>query len=212
MLVKLLAALLCALVAVMLVICAKALISTGWFFKWLRGTVGFIFLTGAFLGAIVAADLFTYFIVDEGKVIATLSFSKKSPQLYDAELVDADGHRHHFEIAGDQWQLDAKLMDVSIVLENALPAYKLDRLSGRYLSLEQEQTDIRSVHGLSESRLPDTWNWFNETNLFPFISAKYGSAAFMPMVDGGIFQVLLVQDGLKAEPTNSKARLAVESW
>ncbi len=190
----------------------KSLIKKNWFFQWLRGTSGFSILFITLLISLFALDLFGYSSTDEGKVIATLRFNAVEHQIFDVELADEKGVRTTYKLYGDQWQLDARLISIALLLKGSLPSYKLDRLSGRYLSLEQERNEIRGVHSLAKEGFVDTWPWLVEKQWLPFIDAKYGSATFMPMAQGAIYQVKLNESGLQAEPVNEQARAAVEAW
>lgn len=190
----------------------KALLVRGWFAKWLRGTIGFAVLVATVFGAVLAFDLLSYDKSKEGEVLATLTFSQQAEQQFAVELVGAQGGAQRYQLWGDQWQLDVRLIRLQGLFSNELPSYKLDRLSGRYLSLEQEKNSQRSVYGFVEGAIYDTWPWMLRQQWLSFIQAKNGSAAFMPMADGAIYEVKLYQRGLSASPVNEQAKLAVEAW
>jgi hypothetical protein len=46
----------------------------------------------------------------------------------------------------------------------------------------------------------------------PWVDALYGSATYLPMADGALYQVNVSQSGLIARPLNQAAREAVGSW
>jgi len=190
----------------------KTLLARGWFVKWLRGTLGFSALVLTIFGAVLAFDLLSYYKSKEGEVLATLTFSQLTGQQYDVELVGAQGKPKSYQLWGDQWQLDVRLIRLQGLFTNDLPSYKLDRLSGRYLSLEQEKNAQRSIYGFVEGAFVDTWPWMLQQQWLSIIQAKNGSAAFMPMADGAIYEVRLYQRGLVAAPVNEQAKLAVEAW
>ena len=190
----------------------KSLIKKNWFFQWLRGTSGFAILFTALLAGVFALDLFGYSHSSDGNVIATLRFDALGHQAFNVELTDDKGTRETYKLDGDQWQLDARLISIKLLFKDDLQSYKLERLSGRYLSLEQERNKIRGVYSLVQSGFVDTWPWLVEKKWIPFIEVKFGSATFMPMVHGAIYQVKLNESGLQAEPINEHARVAVEAW
>jgi len=190
----------------------KTLISAGWFLKWLKGTGGLALVLITVIGAALGYELLTFYKSDEGKVIATLTFDRTSEQEFNLELVDANGKVKRLQVLGDQWQLDVRLVKVSGLGEIGQPSYKLDRISGRYLSLEQEKHDQRSVHDLSQATPFDLWQVIARTSWLPLLKASYGSAAFMPMADGAIYQVRLFQKGLLAEAVNDHAKQASDNW
>ena len=91
--------------------------------------------------------------------------------------------------------------------------YRLDRISGRYLSLSDEQTKKRSVYSLNESFAGvDIWQWLKRSERKLLVDARYGNSTFLPMVDGGQYQISLSSSGLLARPLNQPAREAVSQW
>jgi hypothetical protein len=46
----------------------------------------------------------------------------------------------------------------------------------------------------------------------PWMDALYGSATFLPMADGALYEIKVSQSGLVARPLNQAAREAVGSW
>jgi hypothetical protein len=212
MAIQIFAAILLALTIVLLFIAARSLFAKGWFVKWLRGTLGFSALVLMVLGSVLALDLLSYFKSNDGQVLATLKFSQLQEQEFEVELVDVSGDSNIYQLWGDQWQLDVRLIHMQGLLSSKLPSYKLDRLSGRYLSLEQEKNSQRSVYGFMEDNYIDTWPWLANQKWLSMIQVKNGSAAFMPMSDGAIYEVTLSHKGLMALPVNEQARVAVESW
>ncbi len=211
MAIQIFAAVLIAIAIVLFVLSAKSLLVSGWFIKWLRGSLGFIALTLTVLGGLLALDLLSYYKSAEGEVLATLKFKEIEKQRFEAELVNSEGQLMVYELQGDQWQLDVRLIHLQGLFDGELPSYKLDRLSGRYLSLEQEKNSQRSVYGFIKSPTVDTWPWLQQQWL-GMIKAKNGSAAFMPMSDGAIYEVRLFHKGLQASPVNEQAKLAVDTW
>lgn len=190
----------------------KSLIKSGWFLKWLQGSAGFLSLMLTALFVLLTVDLLGYLTADNEKPLATLTFTEISKQTYDVELVQPNATKNLFRLSGDQWQLDVRLIQSPLFAYDGLPSYKLDRLSGRFLSLEQERTEKRTVHGLNESLIVDFWQYLDGLKVLGLLEAQYGSASFMPMVDGGIYQVVLTDSGIKAEPINSIAKQAIENW
>lgn len=210
--VYILSIILIALAIGLLFVAFKSLLKSGWFMKWLQGSAGFVSLLLTILFVLVTVDLLGYLKAHNEKPLATLTFTEISKQSYDVELVQPNSTKNLFRVNGDQWQLDVRLIQSPLFAYDGLPSYKLDRLSGRYLSLEQERTEKRTVHGLNESLAVDFWEYLNGLKVLGLLDAQYGSASFMPMVDGGIYQVVLTETGIKAEPINAIAKQAIETW
>ena len=93
------------------------------------------------------------------------------------------------------------------------PAYQLERLSGRYSSVEAERSAPRTVHALAEEHALDFWSLARHFPAFtPGVDAYYGTATYLPMADGARFRVTLSRDALVARPVNEPARQAVGDW
>jgi len=211
MAIQILASVLIALGLFLLWVATKSLFASGWFLKWLRGMFGFLALVLAVGGTVFALDLFSYSKSKEGEVLATLKFNKNASQDFDVEFITTKNGAKLYNLKGDLWQLDVRLIRTLELLGSELPSYKIERLSGRYLSLEEEKGLERSVYGFVDSPV-DTWPWLVKQSWMKIIQASQGSAAYMPMTNGAIFQVSLTHQGLKAIPLNSQAKEASGAW
>jgi hypothetical protein len=194
----------------------KILIRQGWLFGWLRGMFGLMLVGSGLVLALAAFDLYSYQQIVAEKSVATISFEQLGPQRFNAVLVNSEGVENRYELAGDQWQLDARVIKWpnSLAALGVKPGYRLDRISGRYYSLERERNGDRTVYALNESRLGvDVWAFFHGSQRAPrLIDAVYGSATFVPMADDALYEVLLSHTGLLARPLNAPAQAAVNAW
>ncbi len=193
-----------ALIAIVLLWSGK-----GWFTQWLKGTVGFLLLASSIWTLLLLWDLWTYRAVVAEHPLATVSVYEIGEQEYDLTLVDSDGNEQRFKILGDQWQLDVRLLVwrgplLGLGLE---PLYRLDRLSGRYLSLEQELSAARTVYSLSEAKPFDIWNAIRNYDMW--LDAEFGSAVYMPLLNGAVYSVHRTSKGLIARPLNDVAESAL---
>ncbi|GAA6133337.1 hypothetical protein NBRC116188_01260 [Oceaniserpentilla sp. 4NH20-0058] len=195
-----------------LFLAVRSLVSKTWFLQWLRGTIGILAIIGAVLSVLLIVNLIQYGTADEGQVIATLAFAEVNDQEYDVELTDSANNRKLYRVNGDQWQLDVRLIKFSSWFDGDLPAFKLDRLSGRYLSLEQQNNSQSKAYDLADVFWVDTWGWFAKQRWLEALQVKYGSATYMPMADGAIYQIRLFQDGLDASAVNDQAKEALSAW
>ena len=120
------------------------------------------------------------------------------------------------EMRGDQWQLDARIVKWQGYLSTfgLKPAYRLERLSGRYYDIEQETTAKRTAHAVHDSLYGvDVWKIFHSNpEWVPVVDAAYGSATYLPMKDGALFEISLSNTGLLARPINDAARDAVAEF
>ena len=186
----------------------------GWFIKWLRGSSGVIMLVLAVLLVLAAFDFSSYRALTSEEPLATVSFEQLAPQRYKAMVSIADDDTFEYELAGDMWQIDAKIITWQgpIAAMGLLPGFRLDCIGGRYLSIEQEKANLPTVYQLSNPIGLDVWNVLNSSKWMPWSDATYGSATFVPMKHGALFAVQLTPKGLIARPLNEPAEKAVKEW
>lgn len=195
----------------------RTLAKFSWFFGWLRGMFGLSLVALAVLFVFVGLDLTSYEKILTDKPILTVSFVKQQDQLYTGTVVSIEeGGENNYEVHGDQWQIDARVIRWRGMFQmfGMKPGYRLDRITGRYYSLEDERRKPRSMHQLAQSEYGlDMWRWVQENGrLIPIFEAVYGSATYLPMADGAIYQVSLSASGLVAKPLNRVAEQAVNQW
>lgn len=203
------------LAAVLLLQALRLLLQTGWFLAWLKGTLGFSLLALAVFMVFVSWQMSQFGVLNTEKNLANISFVQLSDQSFRAVLTENDGHSQTYIIKGDMWQLDARLIRWSSWLANLgmLPNFQLDRLSGRYLSLEDEQRKPRSVFKLGAQQPLSLWLFMNKYNRYlPWLKAQYGNGTYMPMVDGALYSISLNHLGLTTKPLNERAKQVVSNW
>lgn len=149
------------------------------------------------------------------QLVGVIEFSQSAPEEYTARLM-IDGQLDRLlTLRGDEWQLDARVVtwQPPATILGLEPVYQLERLSGRYSSIDREQTESRTVHGLAEERPLDLWSLARKFPKWtPGVDAFYGTATYLPMADGARFRVTLSRDALVARPINDSARQAVGGW
>lgn len=201
---------------VVVLLAGKLLFKGSWFLGWLRGMLGTALLVAAVVLMLTALDFYSYKQLSREQAIANLSFTKTGPQDFQVSLVDSSGIEQVHAIKGDLWQLDARIFKWSKTLASLglKSGYRLDRLSGRYYSLEKEQSEPRTVYQLGSSKSTlDVWAWLQKNGQYlAIIDASYGSATYLPMADGALFTVSLSNTGLLARPLNDRAKAAVDAW
>ncbi len=195
----------------------RMLIRKGWMLAWLRGMLGLVLLGASILLVLVAVDLFSYQQLSREKPVGTISFSEIGDRTFTTHvLLVGDDEEQVFTLKGDQWQMDARIIRWEGLFNSigAKPGYRLDRLSGRYYSLADERSAERTVYQLESSAYGlDFWQWLQEHGHYmPWVDAVYGSATFVPMKDGALYEVTLTSTGLAARPLNDIARSALKTW
>ncbi|UTA46371.1 hypothetical protein L1F30_09300 [Simiduia sp. 21SJ11W-1] len=199
----------------LLYVAARLLGEKSWLVGFIKGLSGLMVAGIGVLLILLAVDLLGYKQVMSEKPIATLSFERLGEQSFRAVLLENDGRESRFDIAGDQWQLDARIVRWPMMLASlgAKPAYRLDRLGGRYYSLEKERQNNRTIYNLAKDNgWVDLWPLMLSANDWLPMQAQYGSATFLPMADGAIYSIALTSSGLVGKPINDPAKQAVQRW
>lgn len=169
----------------------------------------------AALVVLVGTSYLGYQRLTEEKLVGLIEFSRNAPDEYSARLM-IDGQLDRLlTLRGDEWQLDARIItwQPPATILGLEPVYQLERLSGRYSSIDRELSEPRTVHGLAEERALDLWSLARDfPRLTPGVDAFYGSATYLPMADGARFRITLSRDAIIARPVNDSARRAVGDW
>lgn len=199
--------------AVLVVVGLVFFLRPRWLLGWLKGMAVFGLLLVGLYTLVIAVNLAGYKSLESMQTVATISTEREGEQLWRVTLQTGDSVSSYQTLRGDQWQIDARIIRFAGPIRwlGIAPGFRLERLSGRYTSLEQERSAPRTVIGLSEETWPDLWELDRQFNL-PFVEGVYGNATFMPMRDGAIFDVKLSASGLVAVPVNDQARAAVQFW
>jgi hypothetical protein len=137
------------------------------------------------------------------------------PQRFELLLVREGEPSRRYELRGDEWQIDARVLKWRGlgVLLGFDTVYRFDRLAGRYASNDQERKAPRSVHALAAEGALDSWQLLKTYHKYlPVADALYGSAAYVPMVDGAQYAVNVSATGLLIRPLNDAAKQAVGGW
>ncbi len=193
-------------------IALRLLVRRGWVRGFVRGTLGVACLVGLVIIGLFIVDLAAYRAFTREMVIATLSFSQQGEQSYEVNLeTNQDQQQRTLMLYGDEWQLDARVLTWSgpLVVLGMEPVYRLDRISGRYQTVERELNAPRTVIDLRADAL---WSASEVSDWLPWINARFGSSVYLPMVDNGLFEVVLGAQGLVARPVNEPARDALGQW
>ena len=110
-------------------------------------------------GAMLAASLHTYTRLTHEQEAARAVLRALGPQRYELLLLRAGEPTRSYELRGDEWQIDARVLKwkgwANVLGLDA--SYRLERVSGRYGDVEQERTAPRSVYALSEEPAIDLW-------------------------------------------------------
>ena len=153
-------------------------------------------------------------LTDE-QLVGVIEFSQSAPEEYTARLMIDGEIDRLLTVRGDEWQLDARVVTWKppATILGLDPVYQLERLSGRYSSVDRERSEQRTVYALAEERPLDLWSMARKFPKFaPGVDAFYGTATYLPMADHAKFRVTMSRDALVARPINDFAREAVGDW
>jgi hypothetical protein len=180
-----------------------------------------VFLVLTLASALAGFALLGYRRLTAEAPVASLTTRAIGPQRYAVRIDYPDGEHRSTELSGDQWQLDARVIkwDPRAVVLGAPTLYRVERLSGRYRDVATEREAPRSVVDLAPERplaVLDAWNLKQRfPRWMPWLDADYGSAAYLPLVDGGRFEVSLAPaGGLVARPGDAATaeKLEAANW
>ena len=114
----------------------------------------------------------------------------------------ADGRVETYDLAGDDIYVDAHIVKWT-PLANMLglhTSYRLDRISGRYRALEQENTARRTIYAIGTPAMVDLVALGRRLPLADFFDAEYGSATYVPVAEPGELELKVSTTGLLLRP------------
>lgn len=205
-----------AVVALLTALIAVRMLAGGhWLLGWLRGTFGMLVLGLAALVGLIAWDLTTYQPLKIGTPLVSLSFKADGQQRYQVRV--EEGQKVRFvTLEGDLWQLDLRALHWKGIatLIGLEPGYRLEKLSGRYLAVEQQDHLRHPNVALANSRAGvDFWRWLQRCQCTPLlIEAQPRRVSFLPIADGAEYKVEMAPTGLLAKPANAAAERALKDW
>ena len=130
---------------------------------------------------------------------ATVDIEPVGKQRFIARFTLADSTAGEYSVAGDMLYVDAHILKWNPLLNlfGIHTTYELDRVGGRYLSLEEERTKPRSVYSLSKSNVFNMYRLRRRiTALKPLLDAEYGSATFTPADKPAVVRIMVSTSGL----------------
>jgi len=186
----------------------------------LYGMQGLLVLVLLVATLLIASNLNSYHRLTYEEDIADVVISKISAQSYQLALIyagpdSATKVNQRYPVSGDEWQLDSRIIKwkgwANVIGMDSY--YRLDRLSGRYASIEQANTRLPTAHQLSDRNGISVWDLKHMMqSKLPFLDAYYGQSIYLPMKHGARFSVSISQTGLVVRPANEIARQALEDW
>jgi hypothetical protein len=181
----------------------------------LSGATALVLILLSVCAALIAANLRTYQRLSFERPAAELQFTRTGDREFNAVLSYPNGEHANFALHGDEWQVDARVLKWH-AFANMIgfdTAYRLERIGGRFAQIEDERSQARTVYSLNPPQRIDPWELVHRYRSWvPWVDALYGSATFLPMADGALYEIKVSQSGLIARPLNQAARDALGSW
>jgi 4-amino-4-deoxy-L-arabinose transferase-like glycosyltransferase len=165
----------------------------------LRLLLALMFLAVAAASGAIALGVQGYRALTHEEVAAVVHTKPLGLNRFRAQFRFPDGREVAYTLSGDQLYVDARILKWH-PLANVLglhTVYELDRVSGRYLDLTQEQQQPRTVLSLAPERRVDLFNLRQRYALLsPLLDADYGSATFAAADSPTQYEVRVSTTGL----------------
>ena len=158
-----------------------------------------LMLSLALLFAVTTTAIQGYRALTYEEIAAEVKTEPRGDKKFIAHVRFCDGRIETYELAGDELYVDAHILKWKPIV-NVLglhTVYELDRIAGRYRSIEDEKWKLRTVHRLSKDKPVNMFDLRRRyTFLKPILDAEYGSATFVNAHEGGEFEIRVSSSGL----------------
>lgn len=162
-------------------------------------TFAVLMLTLSLLFGTISISIQSYNALTREVLAATVEIFPVSKQIFMARITFPDSSEKQYKLEGDEFYIDAHILKWKS-LANLLGLhtyYELDRISGRYIDIEDETNKNRTVYSVAEDKLIDA---FDLRLKYPFLSflvdAEYGSASFITTNAHKNLQIMVSTTGL----------------
>jgi hypothetical protein len=164
-----------------------------------RFVIALLFLSVGLLAATIGLGIQGFRVLTSEQLAATVEVEKLGEQRFQAVFTFPDGEIKTFELAGDEFSVEAKIVKWHpwANFMGLQTAYELDRVSGRYTLLDDEQTRPRTVYSLGQTQAVNLFSLSQRLpGLSTLIDAQYGSSTFTPANDESRYEVRVSTTGL----------------
>lgn len=158
-----------------------------------------LFVSLSALSATLAASTQGYRSLTREELAATVTTVPTGPRSFDALVEFPDGTDTTFTVLGDQFLVDAHILKWRYVgnLIGLHTQYELDRLTGRYLDIEDERRLERRVHSLKADKPVDLFDLSQRYSFLAFlVDVEYGSATYVEVDRPARWEVRVSTTGL----------------
>ncbi len=162
-------------------------------------TVGLLFASLGALSGTLSLSTQGYRALTSEELAATITTVPTGPRAFQAYVEFPDGRDTTLAVSGDQVLVDARILKWRSVgnLIGLRTQYELERLTGRYVGIDDERTAPRTVHSLGPDRPLDLYDLLERYSLLGLlVDAEYGSATFVDVTEPARFEVRVSTTGL----------------
>jgi len=183
-------------------------------FKGFRGMVsGGVLLSIGFALSMLGLNIQSYSRLTWEESIATVAVAQTGERAFDVTVAERGQAARVYPVTGDQWQIDARVIAwkpwANILGLNT--QFELERLWGRHLQGPERNT-AAALDLVSERPGLDAVLMAKRLGAWsPLSEREFGSAVYMPLVDGAIYDVRISQKALVVDPANPIAQEAIAS-
>lgn len=185
-----------------------------WLLGWLKGVALLALLGVSLVLAVISWELYQFQPITDGARIAVVELQRTAQQRHTVTL-EAGNTSQRFEMEGDLWELQVQVLRWRGLLQaiGLDDGYRLQRLSGRYLALEQQLASGTTLaHPLHATPLwRDAWHWLDQLNL-SWVYADAFTLGFMPATDGVRYAIEIGATGLSPIAMNPEALTALKGF
>jgi hypothetical protein len=171
--------------------------------KFVGGTVRclscLLLLSWVALLGLLSFGAYGYQALTAEQHVADVAISQLGNQRFRATVTMPDGERRVYNLAGDQFFIDARILKWRpfATLLGFQTGFELDRIGGRYIALDDELSQPRTVFSLTSARPVDTFALIRRFAPLQLLAdAEYGSATFTTARDGATYAVSVSTTGL----------------
>jgi hypothetical protein len=183
----------------------------------LHATSGVMLALAALCAGLLVLNTQVYARLTTERPVAEVTVASLHPALQTWRVtvrrLDGTGLTRACDIQGDEWEMSAAVQKWKpwVNLLGLDSTYTLDQLANKYFSAARGNGRLITACDLTGSSvrlLPGLSDW-----LLAHAQAeqrRFGSAVYMPLMDGALYRVVMTQAGLNAEAVNPAARRAVD--
>jgi hypothetical protein len=162
-------------------------------------TFGLLLLVSGLLFGTIGVATQGYRMLTKEEIAAVITTEPNGAQHFTAHFRFPDGREISYLLAGDELYVDARILKWKPIANffGLHTNYELDRVSGRYKLLKDEQDRKRTVFSLAKEKPLDMFRLRNRYQwLRPLVDAEYGSATFITADKPSRFEVRISTTGL----------------